>query len=389
VLVPNPSNLLITDQLLTRPAHRPDLQAEIDAFRELSMVLAFEPGRGIQRFVEIALELCKAGSAGFSELHLDGTEPLFRWAALAGKFAPHIGGTMLRDASPCGLCLDHGTTILMCRPARFFEFSAPVANTITEALIVPVYDMGRVPLGTIWVMSHDERQFDATDARILEGLAIQLFLAIKARKEGDRLKQTALKAREIGHRVSNSLQMVVSLLLMQAASTGTAEAAETLKVAAARVAAIGRVHHQLDTDATGARAGCLAYLKSLGEGIAQSLIGDIATPRLEFEGEEAELPADKLVPVGLIVNELVTNAAKHGHGSRIMVRFQTARHGYAITVGDDGDGLPEGFDPRKTRGLGMKIVNSLVKEIGGSLHAGRGADGRGSEFTVTFSSLKP
>ncbi|MEA2783510.1 MAG: hypothetical protein QOK29_5054, partial [Rhodospirillaceae bacterium] len=61
--IPVPSDLLITDQLAVRPARTPDLQAEIDAFRELSTVLALEPGRGIQRFVEIALELCRAGSA--------------------------------------------------------------------------------------------------------------------------------------------------------------------------------------------------------------------------------------------------------------------------------------------------------------------------------------
>ncbi|MEA2783180.1 MAG: hypothetical protein QOK29_4724 [Rhodospirillaceae bacterium] len=176
--IPSPSDLLITEQLLTRPPRILDLQAEIDAFRELSEALALEPGRGVQRFVEIAADLCKAGSAGFSELEINGPEPLFRSMALAGQLAPYIGGSVLRNASPCGLCLDRGATILLDRPMRFFE--GPAAHTITEVLIVPVYDTGRVPLGTIWIVSHDERRFDATDARILEGMALQLFLAIKA-----------------------------------------------------------------------------------------------------------------------------------------------------------------------------------------------------------------
>jgi two-component sensor histidine kinase len=284
-----------------------------------------------------------------------------------------------------GWCLDQGTTILLAHPARVFKALGPSANTITEAVIVPVYDTGRVALGTIWIVSHDERRFDANDTRILEGIGIQLFLAIKARKEGARLRQAELRAREIGHRVSNSLQMVSTLLLMQAASTRRREATESLKLAAARVAPIGRVHHQLDVAAAGTRAGCLAYLKSLCEGIAQSLVSESNTPRLDVEGEEAELPADRLVPVGLIVNELVTNAAKHGRASRITVRFQTARDGYAVTVGDDGDGLPEEFDSRKTQGLGMRIVDSLVKEMGGGLYVERGPNGRGSGFTLTFS----
>jgi two-component sensor histidine kinase len=268
---------------------------------------------------------------------------------------------------------------------RFFDFPVQAANTITEALIVPVYDTGRVPLGTCWIASHDGRQFDATDARILQGMAIQLLLAIKDRKEGARLRQAELRAQEIGHRVSNNLQMVSNLLLMQAASMSTPEATDSLKVAAARLAAIRSVHHQFDLATGGAGAGCLAYLKSLCEGIAQSLVGDTAIPQLEVDGEEADLPADRLVPLGLIVNELVTNAAKHGNGSRIMVRFQVAPNGYAITVADDGNGLPEGFDPRRTQGLGMSIVASLVKEIGSGLQVGRGRNGRGSNFRLTFS----
>jgi two-component sensor histidine kinase len=179
--------------------------------------------------------------------------------------------------------------------------------------------------------------------------------------------------------------MVGSLLSLHAKSMRTPEAAESLKLAASRVAAIGRVHHQLDIAAAASQAGCLAYLKSLCEGIGQSLVGDTAIPRLQVEGEEADLPADKLLPVGLIVNELVTNAAKHGHGSSIMVRFQTAPHGYTITVADDGEGLPEDFDLGKTHGLGMRIVDSLVKEIGGGLRVDNGTHGGGSKFTLTFS----
>jgi two-component sensor histidine kinase len=85
------------------------------------------------------------------------------------------------------------------------------------------------------------------------------------------------------------------------------------------------------------------------------------------------------------VNELVTNAAKHGRASRIMVRLQATRHGYAITVEDGGDGLPDEFDSRKTQGLGMRTVASLVKEIGGGLYIECGANDRGSNFTLTFS----
>ena len=193
-----PAELLVTQRLRTRLARTGDLRAELDAFRELSALMVRDPESAVQRFLELAIELCPAaGSAGLSELERgDGGEEIFRWTALAGEFAPYVGGTTPRDFSPCGLCLSRGTTILVERPARVFAYFDEAHVPIVEGLIVPLYDADGTPLGTLWVTSHaeDVRGFDSTDARVMEHLAAQLLLSMKLRRLGRRLEGGAQSA---------------------------------------------------------------------------------------------------------------------------------------------------------------------------------------------------
>jgi two-component sensor histidine kinase len=103
------------------------------------------------------------------------------------------------------------------------------------------------------------------------------------------------------------------------------------------------------------------------------------------EGIEIMLPAATAIPLGFIANELITNAAKYGAG-RITVSLEpNPEKGYALSVANDGPALPEGFDPAACKGLGMKIIRSLVDRIGGELRIGRGDNDQGAQFTVLFS----
>ena len=103
------------------------------------------------------------------------------------------------------------------------------------------------------------------------------------------------------------------------------------------------------------------------------------------EGIEIKLPAVTAIPLGFIANELITNAVKYGTG-RITVSLEpNPEKGYALSVSNDGPGLPDGFDPADRKGLGMRIIRSLVKQIGGELRIGRGERNQGTRFTVLFS----
>ena len=92
---------------------------------------------------------------------------------------------------------------------------------------------------------------------------------------------------------------------------------------------------------------------------------------IAVEGTEITLPAITAIPLGFIANELITNAAKYGAGKITVSLEANPKTGYALSVANDGPGLPEEFDPAAGKGLGMRIIRSLVKQIGGELQIGR------------------
>jgi two-component sensor histidine kinase len=102
------------------------------------------------------------------------------------------------------------------------------------------------------------------------------------------------------------------------------------------------------------------------------------------DGDEGEVPTRRIQPIGLITNELVINAAKHGGGS-LEVSYRVKDGISKLTVCDQGEGLPANFDPATSvKGLGMKVVRTLAKQLNGRVEAHANPSGRGSCFQVIF-----
>jgi two-component sensor histidine kinase len=199
----------------------------------------------------------------------------------------------------------------------------------------------------------------------------------------DAVQRQRVQLQEFEHRVFNGLQMVVGMLALQG-QRATPETARQLSVASGRVAALGHVHRQLHSLDDKENVAFKEYLKNLCEGLSKLLFEEQARHAIVLQCGDLELPAVIGMPLGLIANELITNSAKHSRGN-IVVRVEAVSpDGHSLSVSDDGPGLPVGFDPAKGKGLGMKIVLALVKQIGGELHVCRGDDGRGARFTVKF-----
>jgi two-component system, sensor histidine kinase PdtaS len=195
-------------------------------------------------------------------------------------------------------------------------------------------------------------------------------------------------AQEFEHRLVNGLQLIASLLSLQSRNASTPEASDQLTVAARRVAALGRVHHRLHLLDHQNHVEFKDYLRHLCGDLSNLLFEEKAGPRIVVEGAKAELPTAFAIPLGFIVNELVTNAAKFARGD-INVRFETtARDGHILLVMDDGPGLPAEFDPASSKGLGMRIVRALVKQIDGELRVLPREHGRGARFAIVFQSPK-
>jgi two-component sensor histidine kinase len=200
----------------------------------------------------------------------------------------------------------------------------------------------------------------------------------------DLSRRNAMLAQEFEHRLINGLQLIVSLLSLQSRTAATVEAAEQLKIAARRVAALGRVHrrlHLLDQQET---VEFKEYLLHLCEDLSGLLVQESSGHAIVVEGARLEIPTAMAIPLGFIVNELITNAAKYA-GGHVTVRIEAmSPTDRSLSVMDDGPGLPHGFQPADSKGLGMKIVLSLVKQIGGELRILSGDNGRGTCFTVKF-----
>ena len=149
-------------------------------------------------------------------------------------------------------------------------------------------------------------------------------------------------------------------------------------MAANRVAAVARVHRHFHLEDDTANVGAVIYLRRLCDDLS-----GILGVRIEVEGDEGSLPTTAIQPVGLIVNELVTNAAKHGAG-KITVTCRRS-DAWELIVCDQGAGFPLGFDPATSvSGLGMRVVQSLTKQLGGKVTADTNPEGRGACFKVAF-----
>ncbi|MDQ6770742.1 MAG: hypothetical protein M3Z54_12230 [Gemmatimonadota bacterium] len=149
------------------------------ALHRIAAITGEEPYAVLHGLLSAAIELCGGGAdtstAGVSMLEPapDGGEQ-FRWVALAGCLASHVGGTTPRNFSPCGECLDKGEAILLSRPDLKYDYFQSTGLEFTEGLVVPFStDLHPTPLGTIWVISHPplRHHFDAEDARVMESLA--------------------------------------------------------------------------------------------------------------------------------------------------------------------------------------------------------------------------
>jgi two-component sensor histidine kinase len=346
------------------------------------------PEAAVRRFLELVVELCDAGSAGWSRLgHDDVGEEIFRWDALAGDLWRHGGPTTPRNFSSCGLCLDAGKTILVSRPARHFTYFDDVDVPIAEAMIVPVHDTGGVALGTIWVVHHNEEKFDASDARVVEELAIQLVLALKlmgdVKTHGQDMARKLALIQDTDHRVKNTLQSVGSLLKLQARSCKVAEASAAIEEAVARLAIFCTVHELLHGKGEDSRAVDIAdIMAKLAEALRAVRSDADKRISLQVQADHIILEPRIALPIALLVNEAITNAYKHayphGQQGKSFVRIAgTADGGVRIGIQDDGVGFPTDAEGH----LGLTLIRSFASQLNGELLI-QSTDGTSIHVTV-------
>lgn len=191
-----------------------------------------------------------------------------------------------------------------------------------------------------------------------------------------KLAERELLLSELNHRMKNNFQMVASLLELQRKRAGSDAARTALGDAVNRVMGIANAHRNLyvaGDSVTSVDVG--AYLEDLCGHLQEALFAGRLV-KLECRAVNVEMERDKAVALGLIVNELVTNAAKHAFEDEIagtvQVAFEPNGDGWRLTVSDDGKGLPDIAAAKASKGLGRGLVEGFAKQAGGTLSIGSG-----------------
>jgi PAS domain S-box-containing protein len=198
------------------------------------------------------------------------------------------------------------------------------------------------------------------------------------------LSEKEVLLKEVHHRVKNNLQIINSLLSLQARELGPGPAQTALAESQARVRSMAVVHETFYHASDFAHVDLAVYSETLTARIARASFRPGIT--VNATGSSVSVGIDTAVPLGLILNELVTNALKHGFEGRaggtvmVAVRRRDEKTG-ELTVQDNGVGLPATADVRAMTSMGMTLVLGLVNQLGGSMTIERE---NGTAFTITF-----
>jgi PAS domain S-box-containing protein len=212
-------------------------------------------------------------------------------------------------------------------------------------------------------------------------------------KEALKEKEALLK--EIHHRVKNNLQVISSLLNLQSRYIKDEQALEVLKNSQERVRTMALIHEKLYRSRGLSRIDFREYIQSLITYLFDSYSLQQEQVQLKMQIENVVLDIETAIPLGLIINELISNAFKHAFpGNRkgeLLVNLEKSEDEehdhdcYTLIVGDNGIGFPDGLDFRNSNSLGLELVFILVKQLRGVIDLEKE---NGTKFTINFKTLK-
>lgn len=193
------------------------------------------------------------------------------------------------------------------------------------------------------------------------------------------LRNNEVLLRELHHRVKNNLQMLAGLMAGAQRETSSVEARSILQEVVQRIMAIGSLQRLMHESQDIKAISSFSFVHAICDATATN-IGDRL--RIEVHADDGELAHDAAMPLALILNELLTNAAKHAGGrtgGSVRVELSKRNQGWELVVHDNGPGLPA--DPKNRRSSGLGLVKGLCRQLGASLNL---ENAEGARFVIRF-----
>ncbi len=226
---------------------------------------------------------------------------------------------------------------------------------------------------------------------IKEGTILYVCRDITDRKRADEkisaaLAEKVVLLKEIHHRVKNNLQIITSLLELQACSISDEKLRDYLQESQDRIRSMALIHEQLYKSKDFSYIDFGAYIKNLSQYLFNSYAADTGRISLKVDTGDICVGIDRSIPCGLIVNELISNAMKHAfpgeHRGEINVRLSTEKERINLAVTDNGVGMPPGFDAAHSETMGLQLVTMLTRQLQGEMRIDSGQEG--TSFVIDF-----
>ncbi|GLU44175.1 sensor histidine kinase [Allomuricauda sp. NBRC 101325] len=198
-------------------------------------------------------------------------------------------------------------------------------------------------------------------------------------------KETLLK--EVHHRVKNNLQTVSSLLSLQSRAIADEKIANIIKSSQNRVVSMAMVHEMLyKRDDYLSKIELKPYVQELCDYLVRSVKGGDSQIKMHLDIDEHKLSIDTVIPLGLIINETITNALKYGivdaKGEIHVAVHKIGDNRYELCLGDNGIGYSEDINPKTTNSLGLKLIYNLARQLRGTIS--RDYDKKGTYYRIEF-----
>ena len=236
----------------------------------------------------------------------------------------------------------------------------------------PIHDNGGNVLGSVHIAHNITHRKEMED---------QLKKTLKE-------KETLIK--EIHHRVKNNLTIISSLLSLQSRYIKDKNTLEMFRESQNRTKSMALIHEKLYASQDLKRINFKEYLESLANDLYRTYTENTQLIKLIMDLDDVMLDVETSIPLGLILNELLTNSLRHafpdGRNGEIHIELHsTNKNEFNLIISDNGTGFPENLDFKNTESLGMRLVNSLTEQINGEIELDKTT---GTKFIITFKDVE-